>query len=146
MVDILHRIAARNSTPEAAYTATATLAGIRSWWIGDGRTDDPAPVVGTRFPIGDFEMEFAELRPAEKVSWRVNAGPDEWVGTTIEFDIRQDDEWTVVLFGHRGWREPIEFMHHCSTKWGVFMLSLKALLETGTGRPTPNDPHIDNWA
>ncbi len=37
-------------------------------------------------------------------------------------------------------------MHHCSTKWGVFMLSLKQLLETGTGSPSPDDAHIDNWA
>jgi hypothetical protein len=35
-----------------------------------------------------------------------------------------------VLFKHQGWKEPVEFMHHCSTKWAVFLLSLKSLLET----------------
>ncbi len=36
-------------------------------------------------------------------------------------------------------------MHHCSTKWGVFLVSLKWLLEKGKGAPEPNDIKIDNW-
>ena len=40
--------------------------------------------------------------------------------------------------------ETVEFMHRC-TKWGVFLMSLKALLETGKGAPEPNDIKIDNW-
>jgi hypothetical protein len=39
----------------------------------------------------------------------------------------------------------VEFMHHCSTKWAVFLLSLKSLVETGQGAPEPNDVKIDNW-
>src|SRR6185437_3685122 len=44
-----------------------------------------------------------------------------------------------------GPKEPIEFMHHCSTKWGIFLMSLKSILETGKGAPYPNDVKIDNW-
>ena len=36
-------------------------------------------------------------------------------------------------------------MHHCSTKWAVFLLSLKALLEAGKGSPNPNDFKLDSW-
>jgi hypothetical protein len=39
----------------------------------------------------------------------------------------------------------MEFMLHCSTKWAVFLMSLKSLLETGTGAPDPRDVKIDNW-
>lgn len=39
----------------------------------------------------------------------------------------------------------MEFMHHCSTKWAIFLMSLKSLLETGKGMPNPNDIKIDNW-
>ena len=38
-----------------------------------------------------------------------------------------------LLFKHEGWREPVEFMHHCSTKWAIFLMSLKSLVETGKG-------------
>ena len=36
-------------------------------------------------------------------------------------------------------------MHHCSTKWAIFLMSLKALVETGKGQPNPADVKIDNW-
>ena len=36
----------------------------------------------------------------------------------------------------------MEFMHHCSTKWGSFLLGLKSLLETGKAAPWPNDVHV----
>jgi hypothetical protein len=47
-----------------------------------------------------------------------------------------------VLFSHEGWREPNKFMHHCSTKWATFLLSLKDLVEKGEGRPEPMDAMI----
>ncbi len=36
-------------------------------------------------------------------------------------------------------------MHYCSTKWAVFLLSLKSLLETGKGCPAPNEIKLDCW-
>jgi hypothetical protein len=42
-----------------------------------------------------------------------------------------DGDWTIILFKHQGWKEPVEFMHHCSTKWGMFLRSLKSVLEPG---------------
>jgi hypothetical protein len=36
-------------------------------------------------------------------------------------------------------------MYHCSTKWATFLMSLKALIETGKGDPAPDDVQISNW-
>jgi hypothetical protein len=33
----------------------------------------------------------------------------------------------------------------CSTKWAVFLLSLKSLLETEKGAPAPNEIKLDRW-
>jgi len=33
-------------------------------------------------------------------------------------------------------------MHHCSTKWATYLMSLKSLVETRKGAPNPNDTHI----
>ena len=84
------------------------------------------------------------VHQAERPSRVVN-GPEEWMGTKISFDLKQEGDWTIVLFKHQGWKEPVEFMHHCSTKWGVFLLSLKSLLETGKGAPSPNEIKLDSW-
>lgn len=51
-------------------------------------------------------------------------------------ELKREDDCTIVLFQHQGWKEPVEFMHHCSTKWALFLMSLKDLVETGRARPT----------
>jgi hypothetical protein len=33
-------------------------------------------------------------------------------------------------------------MHHCSTKWATFLLSLRDFVEKAHGRPIPNDLKI----
>jgi hypothetical protein len=90
-------------------------------------------------------MEVLKQEPFKKVLWRCEKGPEEWIGTEIAFDLKQEDEFTIVLFGHRNWKEPIEFMAHFSTKWAVFLMSLKEFMEIGRGKPAPRDIKIDNW-
>jgi hypothetical protein len=36
-------------------------------------------------------------------------------------------------------------MNHCSTKWAIYLMSLKQLVETGAGAPAPHDVQISNW-
>jgi hypothetical protein len=72
-------------------------------------------------------------------------GPKEWIGTKVSWELKHENDWTIVLFKHQDWKEPVEFMHHCSTKWALFLMSLKSLVETGKGAPDPNDVKIDNW-
>ena len=146
MPDILHSVGVASSSPDDVYAALSTIHGLSGWWTSD-TSGDPAVggVLRFRFDPGDIDMLVRGLEPGERVLWEVTDGPEEWLGTTVEFDIRQDGAYTTVLFRHQGWREPVEFMHHCSTKWAVFLLSLKALLETGEGAPAPRDVKIDSW-
>ena len=145
MADILHRVGIRASM-EAVYGALTTEEGLADWWTRD-TTGDPGVggVLAFRFGAGGFDMKVLEVDPGGRVLWEVVDGPEEWIGTTVHWEFREEDGWVVILFSHRNWREPVEFMHHCSTKWAVFLLSLKTLLETGTGSPDPLDIKIDNW-
>jgi uncharacterized protein YndB with AHSA1/START domain len=143
MVDILHRVG-MTATPDQVYDALTTIEGLAAWWTTDTREGDNT--VEFRFgEVGGFDMRVVELTPNKRVEWLVVDGPAEWIGTTVTFDLAQDGEWTIALFAHTGWREPVEFMYHCSTKWASFLLSLKALVETGTGAPHPRDVQISNW-
>jgi uncharacterized protein YndB with AHSA1/START domain len=143
MVDILHRVGVKSPRPDEVYAALTTVDGLAGWWTDDTSGDaDIGGVLRFRFPPGGFDMEVVEQRPGERVSWKVVDGPVEWVGTTIDWDLRQDGDWTIVLFRPGGWAEPVEFMHHCSTKWATYLMSLKALVETGTGAPSPRDVHV----
>lgn len=145
MVDILHRIGV-TSSPDAVYAALTTVDGLAGWWTQDTEGDgETGGLLKFRFDVGGFDMKVLEARPAELVLWEVVEGPAEWVGTRVGFELKQEDGYTIVLFRHEGWREPVEFMYHCSTKWASFLLSLKQLLETGKGEPAPNDLKISNW-
>ena len=147
MPDILHRVGIKSSSPTTVYNALATIEGLSGWWTNDTTGNSKADgVIAFRFgPAGGFDMKVLELVPGQRVSWLVVDGPAEWIGTKVHFDLKQEDDYAIVLFKHEGWKEPVEFMHHCSTKWATFLLSLKTLLETGKGAPHPDDVLIDNW-
>lgn len=150
MVDIAHRIGIR-APASAVYTALATPTGVAGWWTedttGNGTEGGTLRVRFTKagVEIGDMTMQITALQPDSLVEWQVVAGPAEWIGTSIRFDLKQEDADCIVLFGHNGWAERVEFMQHCSMKWATFLLSLRALIETGTGQPSPRDLKIDNW-
>ena len=150
MFDILDRVGIKAS-PAKVYQALATPEGIAGWWTtdttGDGKVGG---MVVTRFYadgrlLGGFDLRILELHPDKSVVWQAVDGPAEWLGTKIRFDLKQEDDYTVILFKHEGWKEPVEFMYHCSTKWSIFLMSLKSLVETGKGQPSPNDVRISNW-
>jgi uncharacterized protein YndB with AHSA1/START domain len=150
MANILHRVGIKSS-PEEVYKALATRDGLAAWWTNNTQGESKVgellkfrfSVGGTE--IGGFDMKVLELQPGKRVLWQVVGGPEEWVGTKVSWDLKQDGEYTIVLFNHQEWREPVEFMHHCSTKWAIFLMSLKSLVETGKGAPSPDDVRIGDW-
>lgn len=150
MFDILHRVGIRAPIGQV-YAALASPEGIAGWWTA-GATGDRH--VGGRLhfrffadgvELDAFGMKIIDLLPARRVAWEVAEGPPEWVGTRISFELREEGGFTILLFRHEGWREPVEFMYHCSTKWATFLMSLKSRVETGRGQPSPDDVRIGDW-
>jgi len=151
MVDIVQRVGIK-APASKVYAALSTIDGLAGWWTK--ATTGNSKVGGTiafRFhtetgdEIGGFDMDVLDMVPDHQVRWHVKGGPAEWVGTDIEFLLSPQDDYTIVMFGHRKWREEVEFMAHCSTKWATFLLSLRDLVETGKGKPAPDDLKISNW-
>ena len=146
MADIVHRVGLK-AAAHRVYAALTTTDGLSKWWTTT--TSGDAAVGGTlHFRFGErgfFAMKVVEADGDRRVSWQVVDGPAEWIGTRIRFDLRQEGAFAILLFRHEGWPDAVEFMSHCSTKWAVFLLSLKSLIETGTGAPYPNDVKIDDW-
>jgi uncharacterized protein YndB with AHSA1/START domain len=147
MADILHRVGIKSSSADV-YKALTARDGLAAWWTNNTKGESKVGgVVDFRFAaagaeIGGFGMKVLELDPAKRVLWQVVDGPAEWIGTKISFDLKQSGDYAIVLFKHQGWREAVEFMHHCSTKWAIYLMSLKSLVETGKGTPNPSDPKI----
>ena len=146
MPDILHRVGIKSSLGEV-YKVLTTIEGLSGWWTTNtkGEANKIGGEVQFRFGANGFDMKILKLQPSKHVLWEVIDGPEEWIGTKISWDLKQEDDYIILLFKHQNWKEPVEFMHHCSTKWAIFLMSLKALVETGKGSPFPNDVKIDNW-
>ena len=90
MVDILHRIGVKGSSPDDVYAALTTLEGLSGWWARDttGATE-VGGVIAFRFVPGGFDMKVVELVPGKRVLWEVVEGPAEWVGTQVSFELSQ---------------------------------------------------------
>ena len=142
MPDILHRVGIK-ATPDAVYTALTTLKGLSGWWTSDTRGDANADgTIQFRFGESRTDIKVLDLKRGELVLWEVLDAHADRIGTKIRFELKQNGDMTYVLFKHQDWKAPTDFMHHCSTKWAVFLISLKALIETGEGRPFPRDVQI----
>ena len=129
--------------PATVLTALNSIDGLSSWWTSqtEGSTEIGEVIV---FKFGEARVEMKVLSStSDLVVWECVSGPDEWLGTQVEFRLVSEPE-TTLFFRHTGWADESPFLHHCSMKWAVFLLSLKQALEEGTGRPFPNDLHITN--
>jgi uncharacterized protein YndB with AHSA1/START domain len=144
MEAIRHRVGIEAPRAEVLAKLT-TIEGLATWWTRDV-SGDPGVGGELQFSFGgpDRTVGMQVVETTERgVVWRCSAGPDEWVGEAFTFDLEQSGDETVLKFTH-SWREPVDFMFHCTTKWGVFLLGLKASLEGGKGTPYPADPQISS--
>ena len=127
MAEIKHRVGIDGSAAEI-YELLSTDAGLSKWWTTDTRgAGEVGSIIEFRFNGGGPDFEVIELVPNQRVRWRHS----------------EDDKQTILNFTHYNWQISDEFLAHCSTKWGVFMMSLKSCIETGKGQPFPDDVHID---
>ena len=144
------------------YNAITTQEGLSAWWTPETKAKPELNSVA-RFPFGpDYfkEMKIVELKPSALVKWNCIAGADEWIGTTISFQLHPGDKSTLLnshpevrgqvqqqgnfdkgallIFHHDDWKEYTPMFAECSYTWGQFLKSLKLLCETGKGKPWPN--------
>ena len=142
MPSIHHKVAIQ-AEPAVVYQALTNIDELSQWWT---RTTTGESTVGETitFRFGEHAtgVKVESLEPSEKVVWQCVDSTADWIGTRMSFELKDVDDKTVLHFGHLGWQEGGEFFAHCSMKWATFLLSLKSLVETGQGRPFPDDVAI----
>lgn len=145
MESIRHRIGISAPKTEVGAKLT-TIEGLASWWTRDVR-GNPSVEGDVQFFFGGDEpgaVMHVVAATDDCVEWRCTSGPDEWVDASLTFDLEDNGDETVLKFRHT-WREPVDFMSHCSTKWAYFLLGLKASLEGGKATPFPGELQISSW-
>ena len=92
MPDILHKVRVNRRRRTTSYKALTTCEGLAGWWTTDTTGDNRVGgVVQFRFGGGGFDMEVLELDPGERVRWLVVDGPQEWIGTRIDWELKEDE-------------------------------------------------------
>jgi len=134
-----------DKSPKEAFDA---INNVRGWWKEDltGGTSSLNDEFSVRF--GDIHYsrhKLTEVIPDTKIVWLTTDGSlsfvedkGEWIGSTITFDITPKGNQTEVRFTQQGLTPSVECYDNCSGAWGWYMQnSLKELIETGKGQPTP---------
>lgn len=117
---------------------------VRGWWQGE--------IKGNTNKLNDeftYEMQpyhlskqkIIEMVPDKKVVWLVTeseinfvADKNEWLNTTISFDISTVGNKTNITFTHQGLVPAIECYGGCSGAWEqLIQKSLFSLITTGKG-------------
>jgi uncharacterized protein YndB with AHSA1/START domain len=124
---------------EKVYGALTTQEGLAGWWTPETTA---RPEVGSvsRFTFADYfkEMKVEELKAYSKVKWLCVKAYEDWIGTTITFELEPNKKGSVLFFHHDGWKEYTQEFASCSYDWAIFLRSLKFLCETGKGLPYPD--------
>ncbi|MFT4601616.1 MAG: hypothetical protein ACI857_001799 [Arenicella sp.] len=122
---------------KAIFDAINTEKGIQDWWTAGTKKEDD--VLHFTFN-GNYTKSFkiTNLLENKQVDWECIAGHDDWIGTKIEFKLVPKEDSTDISFRHYGWADQTEHFASCNYHWGLYMKSLKALIEDGEGTPHKN--------
>lgn len=166
MPDIHHQLIIE-ATAEKIYQCITSKEGLAGWWTPDA-TAIPEVATIARFPFGpDYfkEMNIVELLPSKLVRWQCIQGAEEWIGTTLSFQLEShnkdsllrihpemtgqaqqqvNSEVTLLIFHQDNWKEYSPMYAECNYTWAQFLRSLKLLCETGKGRPWPTQHKSEN--
>jgi uncharacterized protein YndB with AHSA1/START domain len=129
------------------YDAVTTVPGIKGWWSED--TSEHNGEYTIRFGGDNFQtMRLVGPVPDKRVTWEWIAQyfpvggttqTDEWVGTSVSFDIQANDDGTSALvFTHQGLTPHAVCYDMCTNGWNYYMESLRRYVEEGAGTPFSN--------
>lgn len=126
------------TSPDQVRRWLETPEGIAGWW--SDRVSGPAGAVGdtfeVRFPTTPVVFELAVTEASEeRIEWAIAENPPWWQGTTIRFDISQEDEATRLLFSHRDFEPDNPVIPVITPAWAQFLANLKEVAESGVARP-----------
>lgn len=126
------------------YRAMHEPEGLDGWWstktIGKAQVGQ---VLDLRFAdVVTLSFRVDALQENALIRLHCVRGPSPWQGCDLTFSFRQDPEQVWVGLVHENEAASDEEFLYFSTKWTCYLLSLRDLIETGRGRPYPNDVKI----
>jgi uncharacterized protein YndB with AHSA1/START domain len=135
MKTILHAFDIKADHDEVRRALT-TLEGLSGWWTTDvtGRADEGG-VIHFTFE-GDFNPDMrVDESSAGAVRWTCIGGHEPWLDNTFHFEISGEAPVNFTMRQHYA-RELADRVYGVyNFSWGYYLESLRALAESGNGKP-----------
>jgi len=140
----IHHLVGVKASPAKAFAAVATAKGVSGWWSTTVRGQvAKGKVFDVVFRDAKVSLETVTLQKNKKVAWKTVENDYAMKGTRVTFEISRKRNETIIQMAHTGFKRVPEFdFAFLSTKWALFMLSLKDYIEKGKGRPFPRDAYV----
>lgn len=149
------------TTGKSAEVVFNAIINVANWWsqeiTGKSQNVDDEFFYHYR-DVHSCHVRIIESIANKKVVWlvldnffRFTNDETEWKGTTVVFDIEQQEDRTILHFTHVGLVPEYECYNACKDGWTNFIGdSLRSLIETGQGKPNPieggfNEENVKKW-
>ena len=143
MAKVKHRVGI-NGPINKVFAAITSSDGFAGWWASSAKIS--AEIGGkidlTFDSLTVLKFKYKTIQENKIVGIHCVEGPGSWQDSELRFKLEQAKDQVFVTFTHQNYDSTEEDFLYFSTKWACYLLSLKEFVETGKGRPYPNDIKI----
>lgn len=143
MAKVKHQVGI-DGTLEKVFSTLTTHAGLAGWWASSAKV---SPEIGGKIALTFDKLttlyfEYQNILENETVAMLCTQGPGSWKGSVLLFELIQASDQVYLTLTHTNDASSEDDFLYFSTKWTCYLLSLRDFVETGKGRPYPNDIKI----
>ncbi|MEE9438028.1 MAG: SRPBCC domain-containing protein [Saprospiraceae bacterium] len=133
-----------NAKPTLVFKAITVE--IDKWWtVYSNKTKKTGDKLSVKFGENTFKtMKLTKVILNQVIHWKVEQAnidikglsrKNEWVGTTIKWEIEKNKNGSKINFTHQGLIPEFECYNACEGGWDYFLNSLADFLNKGKGTP-----------
>ncbi len=133
MVFSIHHRLIINAKAEQIFEALTLPKGLNNWWTLEAKG---SPILNSTYrfyfgPLYDWQARVIEVTGDKSLTWKMISAMDDWMNTEVGFEIRPEEEGSLVHFFHTGWRSESEHFGITNYCWAQLLRGLKDYVETG---------------
>lgn len=143
MAKIRHRIGIEGSIV-SIYDCLTSLKGLSGWWASSasGVIEEGNDIELDFSGLAVLRFQYTQIVENQIVELKCVSGPGPWQDSTLSIDLQESENQVFVTLTHQNDNSSEEDFLYFSTKWPIYLLSLRDLIEKGSGRPYPQDIKI----
>ena len=144
MKSTTHFIGAKTNKGDM-YDAITRPEMLQQWWASsaEGDVKPGATLFLTFADLTILKFRYDEMIPDRRLFLTCYDSFKSWNNTQLVFEIEQKDKQVFLTHTHQNIpNDDVESLVYFTSKWTVYLLSLKQFLETGKGTPYPYEPKL----